>query len=196
MPAFTVFYMMIGGLAMSAVDYAVNLVLSTILIVGTYQFYFFTQRHPLREAKVLHSPIDEKIPFVAWWSWIYSFLYYPAILYLNWLMADSRQFVMTACKKKVIAETGAGQHGVATAAAAAKFGMQCDIYMGALDVERQRLNVFRMEMLGATVHAAEEGERTLKEAVDAAFEAWINNIEDTFYVLGSAVGPHPKACCC
>ena len=94
-------------------------------------------------------------------------------------------------KKKVIAETGAGQHGVATAAAAAKFGMQCDIYMGALDVERQRLNVFHMEMLGATVHAVEEGERTLKEAVDAAFEAWINNIDDTFYVLGSAVGPHP-----
>lgn len=94
-------------------------------------------------------------------------------------------------KKKVIAETGAGQHGVATAAAAAKFGMECDIYMGALDVERQRLNVFRMEMLGARVHAVEEGERTLKEAVDAAFGAWINNIEDTFYVLGSAVGPHP-----
>ena len=94
-------------------------------------------------------------------------------------------------KKKVVAETGAGQHGVATAAAAAKFGMQCDIYMGALDVERQRLNVFRMEMLGATVHAVEAGERTLKEAVDTAFEAWINNIEDTFYVLGSAVGPHP-----
>ena len=94
-------------------------------------------------------------------------------------------------KKKVIAETGAGQHGVATAAAAAKFGMQCDIYMGALNVERQRLNVFRMEMLGATVHAVETGEKTLKEAVDGAFEAWINNIEDTFYVLGSAVGPHP-----
>lgn len=94
-------------------------------------------------------------------------------------------------KKKVIAETGAGQHGVATAAAAAKFGMQCDIYMGALDIERQKLNVFRMEMLGATVHAVEARERTLKEAVDAAFEAWINNIEDTFYVLGSAVGPHP-----
>ena len=94
-------------------------------------------------------------------------------------------------KKKVIAETGAGQHGVATAAAAAKFGMQCDIYMGALDVERQRLNVFRMEMLGATVHAVEAGEKTLKEAVDGAFEAWINNIDDTFYVLGSAVGPHP-----
>ena len=94
-------------------------------------------------------------------------------------------------KKKLIAETGAGQHGVALATAAAYFGLECDIYMGALDVERQRLNVFRMEMLGATVHAVEEGERTLKEAVDAAFEAWINNIDDTFYVLGSAVGPHP-----
>ena len=91
-------------------------------------------------------------------------------------------------KKKVIAETGAGQHGVATAA---KFGMECEIYMGALDVERQRLNVFRMEMLGAKVHAAQEGEKTLKEAVDAAFKAWIENIDDTFYVLGSAVGPHP-----
>ena len=94
-------------------------------------------------------------------------------------------------KKKVIAETGAGQHGVATAAAAAKFGMECEIYMGALDVERQRLNVFRMEMLGAKVHLAQEGEKTLKEAVDAAFKAWIENIDDTFYVLGSAVGPHP-----
>ena len=81
---------------MTAVDYVVNLVLSGILIVGAYQFYFFTQRHPLRPAQVLHSPLDEKIPFVAWWSWVYSFLYYPAILYLNWLMADSRQFVMTA----------------------------------------------------------------------------------------------------
>ena len=90
-------------------------------------------------------------------------------------------------KKKVIAETGAGQHGVATAAAAAKFGMECEIYM----VERQRLNVFRMEMLGAKVHPAQEGEKTLKEAVDAAFKAWIENIDDTFYVLGSAVGPHP-----
>ena len=93
-------------------------------------------------------------------------------------------------KKKVIAETGAGQHGVATAAAAAKFGMSCDIYMGALDVERQRLNVFRMEMMGATVHAVETGTRTLKDAVDAAFGAWMNDLE-AFYVLGSAVGPHP-----
>lgn len=93
-------------------------------------------------------------------------------------------------KKRVIAETGAGQHGVAAAAAAAKFGMACDVYMGAEDVERQRLNVFRMEMMGATVHAVETGTRTLKDAVDAAFGAWMNDLE-AFYVLGSAVGPHP-----
>ncbi|MEZ7612151.1 tryptophan synthase subunit beta [Streptococcus sp. 20925_1_77] len=93
-------------------------------------------------------------------------------------------------KTRVIAETGAGQHGVATAAAAAKFGMACDVYMGAEDVERQRLNVFRMEMMGATVHAVETGTRTLKDAVDAAFGAWMADL-DAFYVLGSAVGPHP-----
>lgn len=93
-------------------------------------------------------------------------------------------------KKRVIAETGAGQHGVATAAAAAKFGMACDVYMGAEDVERQRLNVFRMEMMGATVHSVETGTKTLKDAVDAAFGAWMADL-DAFYVLGSAVGPHP-----
>ena len=93
-------------------------------------------------------------------------------------------------KTRVIAETGAGQHGVATAAAAAKFGMACDVYMGAEDVERQRLNVFRMEMMGATVHAVETGTKTLKDAVDVAFGAWMADL-DAFYVLGSAVGPHP-----
>ena len=93
-------------------------------------------------------------------------------------------------KTRVIAETGAGQHGVATAAAAAKFGMACDVYLGAEDVERQRLNVFRMEMMGATVHAVETGTKTLKDAVDAAFGAWMADL-DAFYVLGSAVGPHP-----
>ena len=93
-------------------------------------------------------------------------------------------------KTRVIAETGAGQHGVATAAAAAKFGMACDVYMGAEDVERQRLNVFRMEMMGATVHSVETGTKTLKDAVDAAFGAWMAGL-DAFYVLGSAVGPHP-----
>ena len=93
-------------------------------------------------------------------------------------------------KTRVIAETGAGQHGVATAAAAAKFGMECDVYMGAEDVKRQRLNVFRMEMMGARVHAVTEGTATLKEAVEAAFGAWMNDLV-AFYVLGSAVGPHP-----
>ncbi|MTB64480.1 tryptophan synthase subunit beta [Streptococcus sp. zg-86] len=93
-------------------------------------------------------------------------------------------------KTRVIAETGAGQHGVATAAVAARFGMGCDIYMGAEDVKRQRLNVFRMEMMGARVHAVTAGTQTLKEAVDAAFGAWMADLE-AFYVLGSAVGPHP-----
>ncbi len=93
-------------------------------------------------------------------------------------------------KTRVIAETGAGKHGVATAAVAARFGLGCDIYMGAEDVKRQRLNVFRMEMMGARVHAVTEGTQTLKEAVDAAFGAWMADLE-AFYVLGSAVGPHP-----
>ncbi|CYV58722.1 tryptophan synthase subunit beta [Streptococcus suis] len=93
-------------------------------------------------------------------------------------------------KTRVIAETGAGQHGVATAAVAARFGLGCDIYMGAEDVKRQRLNVFRMEMMGARVHAVTDGTQTLKEAVDAAFGAWMADL-DAFYVLGSAVGPHP-----
>ncbi|MDG3131506.1 tryptophan synthase subunit beta [Streptococcus suis] len=93
-------------------------------------------------------------------------------------------------KTRVIAETGAGQHGVATAAVAARFGLGCDIYMGAEDVKRQRLNVFRMEMMGARVHSVTEGTQTLKDAVDAAFGAWMADL-DAFYVLGSAVGPHP-----
>ncbi len=94
-------------------------------------------------------------------------------------------------KKKVIAETGAGQHGVATATVAALMGMECTIYMGKEDMKRQALNVFRMEMLGAKVVAAESGTQTLKEAVDEAILAWVNASDDTFYVLGSAVGPHP-----
>ncbi|WP_449459731.1 tryptophan synthase subunit beta [Streptococcus suis] len=93
-------------------------------------------------------------------------------------------------KTRVIAETGAGQHGVATAAVAARFGLGCDVYMGAEDVKRRRLNVFRMEMMGARVHAVTDGTQTLKEAVDAAFGAWMADL-DAFYVLGSAVGPHP-----
>ncbi|WEV58166.1 tryptophan synthase subunit beta [Ligilactobacillus acidipiscis] len=94
-------------------------------------------------------------------------------------------------KTRIIAETGAGQHGTATAAAAAKFGMRCEIYMGAKDIERQKLNVFRMNLLGAKVNSVSEGTATLKEAVDAALADFAENLDDTFYVVGSAVGPDP-----
>ena len=94
-------------------------------------------------------------------------------------------------KKRLIAETGAGQHGVATATVAAKLGFTCTVYMGAVDVARQRPNVFLMEQLGATVVPVEFGSRTLKDAVNAAIKDWIENVEDTHYVLGSVVGPHP-----
>lgn len=94
-------------------------------------------------------------------------------------------------KTKVIAETGAGQHGVATATGAALMGMECIVYMGAEDIRRQKLNVFRMELLGAKVVAVTEGTATLKEAVDKAIDEWIKDIDNSFYVLGSAVGPHP-----
>ena len=94
-------------------------------------------------------------------------------------------------KEKIIAETGAGQHGVATATAAAMFGMDCEIFMGQEDVERQALNVFRMKLLGAKVNPVTEGTATLSDAVDAAIQHWAENVEDTFYLLGSAVGPHP-----
>lgn len=94
-------------------------------------------------------------------------------------------------KQKVIAETGAGQHGVATATAAALLGLECEVYMGAVDMERQKLNVFRMELLGAKVVAITEGLQTLKEATTAAIQSWVAEIETVFYVIGSAVGPHP-----
>jgi tryptophan synthase beta chain len=94
-------------------------------------------------------------------------------------------------KKRVIAETGAGQHGVATATMAAKFGFSCTIYMGEVDVERQRPNVFWMERLGATVVPVKEGSRTLKDAINEAFRDWVSNMDDTHYVLGTACGPHP-----
>ncbi len=94
-------------------------------------------------------------------------------------------------KKKVIAETGAGQHGVAMATAAAYFGLPCDIYMGAVDVAKQHPNVLRMQILGANVIAVEDGQKTLKEAVDAAFEAYLKDPENTMYCIGSVVGPHP-----
>ncbi len=94
-------------------------------------------------------------------------------------------------KKRIIAETGAGQHGVATATVCALLGLDCIIYMGEVDVKRQELNVFRMEMLGAEVIPVNKGDRTLKDAVDVALEDFIKNKENTYYLLGSAVGPHP-----
>lgn len=94
-------------------------------------------------------------------------------------------------KTKIIAETGAGQHGVATATAAAIFGMECEIFQGSVDMERQKLNVTRMEMLGAKVTSVDFGTKTLSDAVDYAIGQWVERIEDTFYLLGSAVGPHP-----
>jgi tryptophan synthase beta chain len=94
-------------------------------------------------------------------------------------------------KKRIIAETGAGQHGVATATVAALFGMECCVYMGKEDVERQALNVFRMKLLGAKVVSVESGNGTLKDATSEAFRSWVTNIRDTHYVIGSTMGPHP-----
>lgn len=94
-------------------------------------------------------------------------------------------------KKKVIAETGAGQHGVATATGAALFGMECTVYMGAEDIKRQELNVFRMQMLGAEVVSVTSGSNTLKDATNEAIRTWAKTAEDTFYIIGSAVGPYP-----
>ena len=94
-------------------------------------------------------------------------------------------------KKQVIAETGAGQHGVATATVAALFGMKCKVFMGAVDIERQKLNVFRMKLLGAEVVPVTTGTGTLKDATSEAIRYWASHIDDTHYIIGSAVGPHP-----
>jgi tryptophan synthase beta chain len=94
-------------------------------------------------------------------------------------------------KKRIIAETGAGQHGVATAAVCAKFGLECTVYMGSVDMERQALNVFRMRLMGATVVAVESGQKTLKDAVNEAMRDWVTNVRGTHYILGSALGAHP-----
>ncbi len=94
-------------------------------------------------------------------------------------------------KRRLIAETGAGMHGVATATVAALFGMPCEVYMGAIDVRRQAPNVQRMRMLGATVHPVEEGSATLKDAMNEAIRDWVTNCDDTFYVIGTVAGPHP-----
>ena len=94
-------------------------------------------------------------------------------------------------KTRIIAETGAGQHGVATATAAALFGLKCIVYQGAIDIERQQPNVFRMKLLGAEVRPVEDGSKTLKDAVTAAMQDWVANVDDTYYLLGSVMGPHP-----
>ena len=94
-------------------------------------------------------------------------------------------------KRRIIAETGAGQHGVATATVCALFGLECVVYMGAEDMRRQKLNVFRMQLLGAEVREVDAGSRTLKDAINEALRDWVTNIADTYYLLGSALGPHP-----
>jgi tryptophan synthase beta chain len=94
-------------------------------------------------------------------------------------------------KRRIIAETGAGMHGVAAATVAAKFGMSCDVYMGSEDVRRQSLNVFRMKLLGATVRPVESGTRTLKDALNEALRDWVTNVYDTYYMIGTVAGPHP-----
>ena len=94
-------------------------------------------------------------------------------------------------KRRVIAETGAGQHGVATAMACAVLDLDCEVYMGAEDMERQKLNVYRMKLLGAKVHSVSQGSRTLKDAINEALRDWVSNVEDTYYLIGSVVGPHP-----
>ena len=94
-------------------------------------------------------------------------------------------------KNRIIAETGAGQHGVATATVAAKFDMECEVYMGEEDIERQALNVFRMRLLGTTVTPVDSGSCTLKDAINAAFRDWVTNVRTTYYLIGSVVGPHP-----
>ncbi len=94
-------------------------------------------------------------------------------------------------KPRVIAETGAGQHGVATATVAARLGLKCDVYMGAEDVQRQKLNVYRMRLLGANVIPVESGTRTLKDAMNEALRDWVTNVDDTFYIIGTVAGPHP-----
>ncbi len=94
-------------------------------------------------------------------------------------------------KKRIIAETGAGQHGVATATACAKFGLKCVVYMGEIDIERQKPNVFRMKLLGAEVIPVTSGSKTLKDATNEAIRDWVTNVEDTHYIIGSVVGPHP-----
>jgi tryptophan synthase beta chain len=101
------------------------------------------------------------------------------------------QLALRMGKRRIIAETGAGQHGVATATACAKYGLECIVYMGAVDVERQKPNVFRMQLLGAKVVPVQSGAKTLKDAMNEALRDWVTNVDDTFYCIGTSAGPHP-----
>ena len=94
-------------------------------------------------------------------------------------------------KKRIIAETGAGQHGVATATVCALFGLDCYVYMGKKDIERQKPNVFKMKLLGAKIIPVESGSASLKDAMNEALRDWVSNVENTFYIIGTAAGPHP-----
>ena len=94
-------------------------------------------------------------------------------------------------KKRIIAETGAGQHGVATATVCALFGLECVVYMGKKDIERQKPNVFKMNLLGAKIIPVESGSASLKDAMNEALRDWVSNVENTFYIIGTAAGPHP-----
>jgi len=94
-------------------------------------------------------------------------------------------------KKRIIAETGAGQHGVATATVAARYGLECTVYMGSIDAARQRQNIYRMNLLGAKVVEVESGSKTLKDALNEAMRVWVTNVDDTFYIIGTVAGPHP-----
>ncbi len=96
-------------------------------------------------------------------------------------------------KRRIVAETGAGQHGVATATAAALLGLECVVYMGTIDMERQKPNVFRMQLLGTEVRGVESGSKTLKDAINEAIRDWVTNVQSTHYLLGSALGPHPSS---
>src|SRR5262249_58558545 len=106
-------------------------------------------------------------------------------------VVGQRMLELRMGKPRIIAETGAGMHGVGTATLCAKFGLPCIVYMGAVDVERQKPNVSRMKMLGAEVRAVESGSRTLKDAMNEALRDWVTNVEATFYCIGTVAGPHP-----
>ncbi|GAB5366411.1 hypothetical protein AAMO2058_001141400 [Amorphochlora amoebiformis] len=177
-----------------------------------------TLMEPLDELEIVYERVKNDPEFIAECESYYSYIGRPTPLHLAdrltehsggariWLKREdlnhtgAHKINNAICqallakrlgKRRIIAETGAGQHGVATATACAKLDMECIVYMGAADVERQALNVFRMEMLGAKVIAVDSGSRTLKDAINEAMRDWVTNIRTTHYLVGSAIGPHP-----